>query len=179
MAHETQINFIKSVKNYHQDYFTNKKVLEIGSVDINGSPRQFFTNCHYTGVDLAPGKGVDVVSFGHLLSDPDETYDVVLSTECFEHDQFWEKTFKNMIRMCRKGGLIFFTCASKGRPEHGTNRTSPQDSLTTQLGTLGDYYKNLEEKDFREIINFEDVFTHHWFGTNDNPSDLYFCGIKR
>lgn len=178
MAHETQMKFLTDVKKHHEEFFRNSKVLEIGSVDINGSPRVLFNNCIYTGVDLAPGKGVDRISFGHSIDDPDGSYDTVISTECFEHDQYYQNTFKNMIRLCRKGGLIVFTCATTGRPEHGTNRTSPEDSLTCHIG-LGDYYKNLEEKHFREFINFDEVFSFYWFGTNLNPADLYFCGIKK
>lgn len=178
MAHETQMNFLADVKKYHQSFFKNSRVLEIGSVDINGSPRSLFTNCIYTGVDVAPGRGVDRVGFGHSIDDPSGSYDVVLSTECFEHDQYYQNTFKNMIRLCRKGGLIIFTCATTGRPEHGTNKTTPNDSLTCHIG-LGDYYKNLEEKDFREFINFDETFSNYWFGTNQSPADLYFCGIKK
>lgn len=179
MAHESQTNFVLSVKNSNENFFSNKKVLEIGSVDINGSPRNLFSNCEYIGVDVASGKNVDRVCFGHLVDDPDESYDVVLSTECFEHDPHWMDTFKNIIRLCKSGGLIFFTCATTGRPEHGTHRTTPGDSLTCQLGDLGNYYKNLEEKDFRANINFEQHFQSFTFSTNANPADLYFYGIKK
>jgi SAM-dependent methyltransferase len=178
MAHESQLNFIYSVKHRYPHFFTNTKVLEIGSVDINGSARQFFYESQYTGIDVYPGSGVDRVCFGHEVDDPDESYDTVLSEECFEHDMYWDKTFKNMIRLCKKGGLVFFTCAAPGRHEHGTNRTSPQDSLTCKLGSLGDYYRNLQESDFREFINFEELFSEHKFLTNENPCDLYFYGIK-
>ena len=42
--------------------------------------------------------------------------------------------------MLKKDGLFFFTCASTGRPEHGTRRTSPQDSY----GTIGKLEDNSE-----------------------------------
>lgn len=179
MAHESQIQFLTNVRKNLGNFFNKTKVLEIGSADINGSARVLFTSCDYTGVDLIEGKGVDRVCFGHMIYDPDESYDVVLSTECFEHDRFYKKTFKNMIRLCKKGGLIIFTCASTGRPEHGTKRSSPNDSLSCFVEGFEDYYKNLEEKDFRDFVNFDEVFLHYWFGGNQEPSDLYFCGIKR
>lgn len=41
MSHQSQIDFVAGVKNRFPDYFTDKKVLEIGSLDINGSIRTF------------------------------------------------------------------------------------------------------------------------------------------
>ena len=89
----------------------NRKVLEVGSLDINGTVRIFFDNCDYTGLDLGEGKGVDLIEEGQNYDAPDETYDTVLSTECFEHNPYWKETFLNMIRLCKKNGLVFFTCA--------------------------------------------------------------------
>ncbi len=50
------------------------------------------------------GPGVDVVSSGHALDFPDETFDVTLSCECFEHNPYWLETFRNMHRMTKAGG---------------------------------------------------------------------------
>ena len=49
-------------------YFDNVEVIEIGSLDINGSVRDFYGNTpRYIGVDLAEGKGVDLVAEGQDL----------------------------------------------------------------------------------------------------------------
>jgi hypothetical protein len=44
-------------------------------------------------------------------------------------------------------GLFCFTCASTGRGEHGTKRTSPQDSYGTigNLADMSDYYTPLND----------------------------------
>jgi hypothetical protein len=95
MAHQQQIDFCKSVKERFPQYFENVSVLDIGSLDINGNNHYLFTNYRYVGVDLGEGKNVNVVSRGHEYKTQDR-YDVVISTECFEHDSYWVETFKNM-----------------------------------------------------------------------------------
>ena len=95
----------------------------------------------------------------------------VLSKVIDEHNENWEATFRNMIRM--SSGLVFFSCATTGRPEHGTRRTSPSDAPFTL-----DYYKNLTEQDFRDKFTF-DEFELYNFSTNNDPADLYFWGIKK
>jgi SAM-dependent methyltransferase len=175
MAHPEQDCFVTLVKEISPQYFQNTKVLEIGSADLNGSIRKFFHGCEYIGLDLGPYNGVDIICPGEKYDAPDESFDVVASTECFEHTGSWADIFSNMYRMCKKGGLIFFTCASHGRAEHGTLRTDPQASPFTGHN----YYRNLNESDFRELFNINDMFIAHRFEYNPRPRDLYFWGIKK
>jgi len=177
MAHKEQMDFVNNVKMSNIDLFNNVKVLEIGSYNINGSVRQFFTNSSYIGLDVFPGNCVDVVCSGHLYEGQNEEFDVTISCECFEHNQHWLETFENMYRMTKKDGLVVFTCATTGRPEHGTARTSPQDSLTTNILTMQDYYRNLQEVDFTSSFDFS-KFSSYKFEVNTQTKDLYFWGIK-
>lgn len=171
MSHPAQMIFVESVKQNYVNLFIRKKVLEVGSLNINGSIRQFFIDCDYTGVDLAPGKDVDMVARGEDLSFPDKNFDVVCSCECFEHNPEWARTFDNMARMAKS--LVFFSCATTGRPEHGTPRTTPQDAPF-----CGDYYQNLKASDFLEKCNM-DAFISYRFLVNKTAQDLYFIGIKK
>ena len=59
----------------------------------------------YIGVDLKPGKNVDIVSKGHELNFPDESFDLIISTECFEHDHYYKKTLPNILRMINRDNL--------------------------------------------------------------------------
>jgi hypothetical protein len=43
--HTEAVNFTKHVKNILPDFFKNKKVLDVGSGDINGNNKQLFTDC--------------------------------------------------------------------------------------------------------------------------------------
>jgi len=178
MAHPQQRDFIGGLKIKYPDFFVNKKVLEVGSLNINGTVRDFFENCDYTGLDLGEGPGVDIVCQGQKYDAPARTYDVVCSAECFEHNPYWLETFKNMMRVCKRKGLIFFTCATDGRPEHGTTRTSPESSPLT-VGIGWDYYKNLNENDFRQAIDFDKSFSSYEFSVNVENFDMYFWGFKK
>lgn len=174
MAHGAQRVFFEEVKREFPEFFSGQRVLEVGSLNINGTVRDFFDNCAYTGVDVADGPDVDIVAQGQDLSYPDNSFDVSVSAECFEHNPHWRETFVNMTRMTRIGGLVAFTCAAEGRPEHGTSRTDVGSSpLTVGLGW--DYYRNLGEVDFAP----EDLegFASYGFFDNRTNLDLYFVGI--
>ncbi len=177
MAHIQQMKFVSLVKEYFIHDTNNIKVIEIGSYDFNGSIRKFFPASDYVGIDLCEGPGVDLVSFGHEVTLPDASIDVAISCECFEHDQNWVQTVNNMYRMTKPGGLIIVTCATLGRIEHGTRRSSSEFSPGTQFVGL-DYYKNLSKMDFEESLNLRSMFSQYQFFTISTSHDLYFVGWK-
>lgn len=177
MAHSAQIDFCLDVKKSLPIFFTKRmRVLDIGSQDINGNNKMYFVDPDYIGVDISPGKNVDVVCSGHEY-DCDKAFDVVCSTECFEHDPFWDKTINNMYRLLKPGGLFFFTCAGDGRDEHGTKRTCPSNEDWVQH-EWEDYYMNLNEKLVRSVWKVEEMFSIFQFIYNESAKDLYFFGIK-
>lgn len=185
MAHPEQQQFVENLKTDRPEFFKNKKVLEVGSLDINGSIRSLFEKCDYLGIDVGEGKGVDVVCQGQDLDHPDGTYDVASSTECFEHNPYWAETFANMTRMTKPGGLVFFTCATHGRHTHGTRKSHRECSpLTVHLGEneckeYDNYYRNLAEEDFESEFDLTEMFSYYEFSVNKTSCDLYFWGIKR
>lgn len=173
MSHQSQLDFVSRVKNKFPENFKDKKVLEVGSLNINGTVRIFFEGCDYLGVDVGPGKDVDLVCVGHELDMPENTFDTSISCECFEHDKFWVRTFNKMYQLTKPGGLVLFSCATTGRPEHGTTRTSPADAPFTN-----DYYRNLTAEDFEGAFDLKDMFSVYEFQTCPWPADLYFWGVK-
>jgi ubiquinone/menaquinone biosynthesis C-methylase UbiE len=114
------------------------------------------------------------VCAGEELDYPDNMFDTVASCECFEHNPEWVATFKNMHRMAKKNGLIFMSCATTGRAEHGTPRTSPADAPF-----CGEYYKNLTEEDFMAELPLAEMFSSFKFAVGKETHDLYFCGFKK
>ena len=178
MAHPQQKEFVQSVKDKFPLSFLYSRVLEIGSYNINGTVRDFFEHCNYTGVDVSEGAGVDVISKGHEYKS-NKKFDVAISCECFEHDPYWKLTFNNMFNHLRHGGLLLFTCASTGRPEHGTINTRPQDSLSSGIEEMGNYYGNLDENDFEDTFMLPEMFSEYHFAYNSFSCDLYFYGIKK
>src|SRR5271155_1541744 len=79
-------------------------ILDVGSSDINGSRRDFeLEGSCYIGVDLQAGKGVDVVvaQISHL-SFAAESFDIVVSTSCLEHDRAFWVTFLEICRVLKR-----------------------------------------------------------------------------
>jgi len=83
--------------------------------------------------------------------------------------------------MLKEDCLFLFTCASTGRKEHGTRRTSPQNSYGTigNISDMYDYYKNLTEKDLNEVLNLNDLFSVWDTYYCEAHKDLFFVGIKK
>jgi len=172
MAHPEQRVFFEKMRERFPDAFTGVSVLEVGSLNINGTVRDFFDAKEYVGVDLLEGPGVDRVCAGQDLDYADDSFDVVVSAECFEHNSEWVATFANMARM--SGKYVFFTCASTGRAEHGTHAAHPSDSPVTN-----DYYRNLAAQDFLDSFDLSTMFTEGGFEFNPRTCDLYFYGVTR
>lgn len=175
MSHLQQKIFVKNAVDLINSKIKIDSVLEIGSYDNNGSIKSIFPNdIDYLGLDLTEGPNVDMVYDGYNLN-LNKKFKLTICSEVFEHDINWKNTFQNMINHSEHNGFLVFTCASRGRPEHGTKRTNPNDSPGTQaIGS--DYYKNLTEKDFRKFFNIGSIFKSHFFYFEKTSMDLYFIG---
>jgi hypothetical protein len=148
------------------------KVYDFGSLDINGNNRGLFDSPDYVGIDIVLGANVDVVGLAHEVALVGPA-DVVISGEMLEHDKHWAKSLTAMFAWCRPGGLVLFSCASRGRPEHGTRRTTPKDSPMTL-----DYYHNLTQPEIERAIDLRELFSEYGFEYNPFPGDLYFWGVR-
>ena len=179
--HTQARDFTLFVKSIFFDYFLNKKVLDVGSGDINGNNRFLFENCEYEGNDVIQANNVTIVSKTKDLPFKDCIFDTIVSTECFEHDPEYKESFIKIYNMLKPDGLFCFTCASTGRKEHGTRRTSPCDSYGTigNLEDMSDYYKNLTETDLNEVLHLNTLFTVWDTYYHNEAKDLYFLGIKK
>ena len=71
MAHKEQINYVNKVKNKFPQFFHNQKVLGVGTFNVCGTEDAFFNDCDYSGLDLGPGPGVDIIC---PAQDYDATY---------------------------------------------------------------------------------------------------------
>jgi SAM-dependent methyltransferase len=178
--HEQAREFTLFVKKILADSFLGKRVLDVGSGDINGNNRFLFDECQYDGNDVIEAKNVTIVSKTKDLPFEDGTFDTIVSTECFEHDPEYKESFQKIYNMLKPNGLFCFTCASTGRREHGTRRTSPQDSYGTlgSIDNMVDYYKNLTESDLNEVLPLNTFFSAWDTYYNAESCDFYFVGIK-
>lgn len=172
MAHKAQREFCLTVKSRFPEYFLRKRVLDIGSLDINGSNRKLFTDCEYIGLDLEAGSNVNVICRAHEYNEPDESFDTIVSTEAFEHDKYLPKTLNKIVRLLKSFGLFFFTCATFDRPEHGTEKASPKDSPFTP-----DFYRPVTSALVKTLLDL-DKFENYHIGIEPTHYDLQFWGIR-
>ena len=170
MAHPEQRQFFEELRIKFPQFFNNVSVIDCGSLDVNGTLRDFFTNSEYIGVDIVGGYGVDIIKKVSELRFKEE-FDTVISGEMLEHDEYWGESLKKMYDMCKKGGLIAISCAGRLRPEHGTIKTG------NIWGTSDDYYRNIEPKDITSVLKAE-LFRESIAKESENGFDTYFWGVK-
>jgi SAM-dependent methyltransferase len=100
-----------------------KRVLEVGSLDVNGSVRSDIVAlgpADYVGIDIRPGPGVDVVGdAGDLVEKFGENaFDVVISTELLEHARDWRRIISNIKRVTKPNGVMIVSTRSYGVDFH-------------------------------------------------------------
>lgn len=127
-------------------------VLDIGGRDLNGSTRSLFPNANpYHVLDLRPGPNVDIVADASawipVFSDgvSSSGYDLVLTTETFEHAENWRGIIATAWNALRPGGWLIFTCAGPGRPAH-----SGVEAVQNLIG--GEWYQNVSPEEIREVL---------------------------
>jgi len=142
-------------------------VLDIGGRDLNGSTRPLFPNARpYHVLDILPGDGVDFVADAadwrpttrewEELPPGARGYDLVLTTETFEHAKRWREIIKTAWDVLRPGGWLILTCAGPGRPAHSGVRA-------VQELEPGEWYENVSAADVRaelERQGWTEIETH-------------------
>lgn len=103
------------------------RILEIGGREVCGvkNARQYFSNAEYISFDLYAGPNVDGVGDAHKLStyfQPDEKFDIIYSSACFEHFAMPWRVVTEIAKLLRVGGVVFvethFAFSSHERPWH-------------------------------------------------------------
>ena len=105
------------------DEVAGASVLEVGSLDVNGSVRPELEQrkpAKYVGADLFPGPGVDVLCPAERLVERfgENAFDGVISTELIEHVRDWRVDISNLKRVVKPSGLLLVTTRSYGVDFH-------------------------------------------------------------
>lgn len=97
------------------------KVLDVGSYDVNGSYKILFPESEfdYTGIDMEGGPNVDwiVKTPYHWPEFATDSFDLVISGQAFEHNEFFWLTLEEMTRILKPGGKMCII-APNGFAEH-------------------------------------------------------------
>ena len=118
--HQSSLDKMEQFVARHLGSSTEKslQILDLGSMDINGSYKRFFEypNWEYRGADLESGNNVDVV-----LSNPykwqeiaSASLDVVISGQAFEHMEYFWSVLQQIERVLRPDGLACVIAPSRG-----------------------------------------------------------------
>ena len=93
-------------------------ILDLGSLDVNGSYREYFdiSPWIYRGMDMTPGRNVDIVlqnpyCWQEIKSD---SADVLISGQAFEHIEYFWITMLEIARVLKPGGLCCIIAPSGG-----------------------------------------------------------------
>ena len=112
------------------------RILDLGGRNVNGTPRHLFSRAAvYVSVDLREGRDVDIVADAADLN-LDERFDVVVSTELFEHTARAAEIVGAACRHLMPGGVLLATMAGPGRAPHGASGESRPPR--------GEWYRNVE-----------------------------------
>lgn len=145
-----------------------KHVLEFGSFDVNGSVRPLFAEAaSYTGIDVRPGRGVDVVSRAQDYT-PERLAHIVVSTEVLEHDPDPRGQIAAAFRCLRPGGTVICTAAAPKRPPHG-NDGGPLPAH--------EHYATIDPAELRSWLK-EAGFTQVNVTHNEAANDVYAVATK-
>jgi len=161
---------IWGLENISIDEIMSKRILEVGSLDVNGTLRygiQRMKPLEYIGIDIEEGRGVDIICKAENLVEKfgEESFDFVLSTCMLEHVQDWKACISQIKRVCKKEGHILIIVPSM-YPYHEYPHDYWRFSKTDMIRIFGDC----------EIIKLE-----HDYEINENglPFSLVYLKCKK
>lgn len=151
------ITSMHNMRLFKERYSAQQKgtVVDVGSLDVNGTYRDLFPGWDYIGIDIVPGNGVDLV-----LEDPhewngisDACADAIISGQAFEHIEDDVAVMREIVRALKPGGYCCIIAPSTG-PMHiepDYRRYAP------------DAMRNLAESAGLEVISAEINGRHPWY----------------
>lgn len=122
MCHQSVLSFGK--KYIYEEDIKNKKIIEIGSHNVNGSLKNTiikYKPIQYIGIDLIKGKGVDLVCNIYDINKKfrKNYFDFVLCTEVLEHVRKWKEAIKSINSILSINGIMLLSTRSRGCKYHG------------------------------------------------------------
>ena len=166
---------------YIKDTYLNPneelKILDVGSFDKTGTYNYGLIlnedKWTYQGVDLIEGNNVDiVVENGYDWQEiEDESYDVIISGQAFEHIEYFWLTMEQIKRVLKKDGIICIIAPSSG-PVH----KNPYDCYRFNENGMKSLAKYVDLKVIEAGTN-TDISSKPWFDSYliaKKPVDLSF-----
>lgn len=169
MCNATGLDFVR--RNLNSRDITGKDVIEVGSCNVNGSPRELIVSLNpksYLGVDISQGPGVDeICDISDLVSRYGlNSFDLVICCEVFEHIRDWRSALTNLKGILKEDGVLLLTTRSIGFPYHGypddfwrfeqTDIAKIFSDLVVEANEIdeespGVFVKGIKKHDFQEL----------------------------
>lgn len=155
---------------YFKDTYLNPndqlKILDIGSFDKGGNYNYGLIlneeGWTYHGLDLRPGNNIDIVvdnPYDWQDEIEDETYDLVVSGQAFEHIEYFWLTLEQVKRVLKPGGMFFLIVPSTG-PVH----KNPYDCYRFNENAMKSMAKYINFNVIEYGTNFDEI-SNPWFDT--------------
>ena len=142
--HKNSHSKMEWFKNTYLSSSNNLEILDVGSLDTSGNYNysDIFDekNWNYTGLDIQAGHNVDIVitDIYNWFEIEDNSYDVIISGQFFEHLEFFWLTMSQIERVLKPGGFVCIIVPSGG-PKHGGNLTNCYKFFEDGLRALAKY----------------------------------------
>lgn len=146
---------------------TPTRVLEVGSLNINGSPRQLLPQVEWWGIDMQAGSGVDEIADAATWRSA-RRFDLAICAEVLEHTPAIPEILETIRTHLTPGGRLIITCATHGRAPHSAIDGGPVRP--------DEYYENVDPVAFLTTI-LNTGFVPLQFETHDR-GDLYLLAVN-
>jgi len=93
-------------------------LLEIGSLNVNGSAREHLRPRTWVGVDCVHGEDVDVHCDAEATAFEPEIFNVLLSTSMAEHNPRWREGISHNLKWLKPSGLLLLSWGAEGNLHH-------------------------------------------------------------
>lgn len=94
------------------------RLLELGSLNVNGTARSHIEAREWVGIDIVAGGGVDIVCPAKETTFAEESFDIILCTSMLEHDPDWRESLTHNLPWLAPGGLLFLSWGAEGNTRH-------------------------------------------------------------
>jgi predicted SAM-dependent methyltransferase len=147
------------VQNLSSKEVADKRVLEVGSRNINGNLRpiiQIWGPSEYVGIDIEKGPGVDIVCNAEdaLAKFGKNSFDVIICTSVIEHVKDWKLIISNFKNICKPNGVIIITTCTPGFCYH----EFPNDFWRYEQDDMKNIFSDFEIVNMEEDTSLKGVF---------------------
>lgn len=156
--HKSSYIKMKYFKNKYLNPNDELKILDIGSYDKDGNYNYGIIlnekKWTYNGLDMKKGNNIDItVENPYDWKEIDnETYDLVISGQAFEHIEYFWLTLEEVKRILKPGGLFFLIVPSTG-PVH----KNPHDCYRFNENSMKAMAKYINFKVIEYGTNFQKI----------------------